>query len=82
MKGGSLDSLVSDKGMSEPDKDVGSDKGDLEDAMNDFMEALADKDAPAAAAAFRRAHEICASYDENLYGGGGAGEGDEAENEG
>lgn len=42
-----------------PDEDV-----DLADAMSDLGEALDDKDWTAAAAAFRRAHTICAGYED------------------
>ncbi len=38
--------------------------GELEDAMSDLGEALADKDWGAAASAFKRAHTICAGYED------------------
>ena len=38
---------------------------DLEDAMSDLAEALADKDFSGAAAAFRRAQMVCGGEDED-----------------
>lgn len=62
MKGGSLDEALGSL-KSGPSAEAGGDE--LEDAMSDLGEALADKDWAAAAAAFRRAKEVCGDdYDD------------------
>ncbi len=48
-------------GVPEAPKSKPAEMDDLADAMSDLGEALADKDWPAAATAFRTAHTICAS---------------------
>ena len=55
---GSLESALGEAPKGPPS--APAEGGELEDCMSDLGEALMDSDWAAAAAAFRRGHEICA----------------------